>query len=538
MSDTLASTYAIDFGTSNTVIARWNPATQQAETVKLPTLSQVLPNNPPVIPSLVYVEDARSPKILLGQTVRDRGLDIAQDSRFFRNFKRGIGSGMTGFLPELDGCPVTLEQVGQWYLHHLIRQLQDQDPSLRSLTVTVPVDSFESYRHWLGQVCQTVDLEQVRLLDEPTAAALGYGLGDRSTMLVIDAGGGTLDLAVVKLETPQTGDRKPLGFLLKWGSKNLAETSSQRPQLARVLAKSGQNLGGADIDDWLAAHFAETQGLPISSLTLRLVERLKIQLSSQEQASEVYFNDETLESYELNLDRDRFRQILEQHHFFERLDDALNQVLRQARRQGLEPGDIDAVLLVGGTARIPALRDWVIDQFSAEKVQSDRPFEAIAHGALQLSQGLEVKDFLYHSYGIRYWDRRANAHGWHPLISQGQPYPMPVPVELLLGASQDNQPSIELVIGELGNETSRTEVFFDGDRLVTRQTSGNQPMVQALNDTEQARRLANLDPPGYPGSDRIRLLFQVDGDRQLRVTVEDLLTNKILINNRAVVQLS
>jgi hypothetical protein len=115
---------------------------------------------------------------------------------------------------------------------------------------------------------------------------------------------------------------------------------------------------------------------------------------------------------------------------------------------------------------------------------------------------------------------------------------MPVPVELLLGASQDNQPSIELVIGELGNETSRTEVFFDGDRLVTRQTSGNQPMVQALNDTEQARRLANLDPPGYPGSDRIRLLFQVDGDRQLRVTVEDLLTNKILINNRAVVQLS
>ncbi|TVQ19028.1 MAG: Hsp70 family protein [Leptolyngbya sp. DLM2.Bin15] len=537
MSDTLASTYAIDFGTSNTVIARWNPATQQAETVKLPALSQVLPNNPPVIPSLVYVDDARLPQILLGQTVRDRGLDIAQDSRFFRNFKRGIGAG-TGFLPELDGCPVTLEQVGQWYLQHLIRQLQTQDPSLRSLTVTVPVDSFESYRHWLGQVCQTVDLEQVRLLDEPTAAALGYGLGDRSTMLVIDAGGGTLDLAVVKLETPQTGDRKPLGFLLKWGSKNLAETSSQRPQLARVLAKSGQNLGGADIDDWLVAHFAETQGLPISSLTLRLAERLKIQLSSQEQASEVYFNDETLESYELHLDRDRFRQILEQHHLFERLDDALNQVLRQARRQGLEPGDIDAVLLVGGTARIPALRDWVIDQFSAEKVQSDRPFEAIAHGALQLSQGLEVKDFLYHSYGIRYWDRRANAHGWHPLISQGQPYPMPVPVELLLGASQDNQPSIELVIGELGNETSRTEVFFDGDRLVTRQTSGDQPMVQALNDTEQARRLANLDPPGYPGSDRIRLLFQVDGDRLLRVTVEDLLTNKILIDNRAVVQLS
>jgi molecular chaperone DnaK (HSP70) len=536
MSETPQSTYAIDFGTSNTVIARWNAATATAETVLLPTLSQQVPDNPPVIPSLLYVAEATQPQLFLGQAVRDRGLDVAQDGRFFRNFKRGIGAGVSGFLPTLDGQVLTFDQVGRWYLQQLITQLQTQDPSLSSLTLTVPVDSFEAYRHWLGEICADLNLEQVRLLDEPTAAALGYGLGDRSTLLVIDAGGGTLDLAVVKLETPQTGDRKPLGFLLKWGSKNLAETSRQRPQLARVLAKAGQNLGGADLDDWLAAHFAETQGLPISSLTLRLAERLKIQLSSQTQATEVYFNDETLDTYELTLDRDRFRQILEQHQFFERLDDSLDQVLRQARRQGLAPDDIEAVLLVGGTARIPALQAWARDRFP-DRVQSDRPFEAIAHGALQLSQGLEVKDFLYHSYGIRYWDRRKQAHSWHPLISQGQPYPMPTPVELVLGASQDNQPSIELVIGELGDEMSRTEVFFDGDRLVTRQVSGDQPMVQALNDTAQARQLATLDPPGYPGSDRIRLQFQVDGDRFLRVTVEDLLTHRTLIDNQVVVQL-
>ncbi len=53
---------------------------------------------------------------------------------------------------------------------------------------TVPVDSFEAYRHWLGQVCNSLQVEQVRMLDEPTAAALGYGLADRETLLVLDFG--------------------------------------------------------------------------------------------------------------------------------------------------------------------------------------------------------------------------------------------------------------------------------------------------------------------------------------------------------------
>jgi molecular chaperone DnaK (HSP70) len=528
--------YAIDFGTSNTVICRWDA--EKAETLTLPGLSQMLVDNPPLIPSLVYVQDAAAASVVIGQQVRDRGLDVKQDPRFFRNVKRGIGVGVQGFLPEIDGCTVTFEQAGQWYLTQLIQELKAIAPEATSLTFTVPVDSFETYRNWLGQVCAELELEQVRLLDEPTAAALGYGVGDRSTVLVIDFGGGTLDLSLVKLEANQTPDRKPLGFLLKWGSKNLAETSSQRPKLARVLAKAGQNLGGADIDDWIAAYFAEKQGIPISALTLRLAERLKIQLSSQSEVTEAYFNDETLDSYELTLDRDRFREILDQHQFFDQLEETLTQVLQQARRQGLEPGDIEAVLLVGGTTRIPAVIDWANERFNSDKIFTDHPFEAIAHGALQLSQGVEVKDFLYHSYGIRYWDRRNNCHGWHPIIPQGQPYPMPAPVELFLGASMDNQPSIELVIGELGTETGGTEVYFDGDRLVTRQVSTGQSVVQALNDSDSARSLAKLDPPGYPGSDRIRLSFWVDGDRTLRVTVDDLLTSRTLVDNQAVVQLS
>ncbi|BAB73221.1 Hsp70 family protein [Anabaena sp. FACHB-709] len=529
---------AIDFGTSNTVIARWNPVTQQPETITLPGLSIQQSLNPPLIPSLVYVEDANQSKILVGQQVRDRGLDLKGDTRFFRSFKRGIGADIQGFLPELDGQIVTFEQVGQWFLTEVIQQLAPLEGGLDSLVLTVPVDSFEAYRYWLGQVCQALPVEQVRMLDEPTAAALGYGLADQEILLVVDFGGGTLDLSLVQLNKSAQTNTKPVGFLLKWGNKSLAEESKQKTKTARVLAKAGQNLGGTDIDNWLVDYFAKTQGLGISPLTTRLAERIKIQLSAQNQASEVYFDDENFESYELELNRDTLESILKEHGFFEQLDDAMANLLQQARRQGIELADINAVLLVGGTVQLPAVQTWVKQYFQPEKIRCEKPFEAIAQGALQLSQGVEIKDFLYHSYGVRYWDRRNQRHSWHSIIKAGQGYPMNQPVELVLGASLENQSSIELILGELGTETGGTEVYFDGDRLITRRLDTGVTSVKPLNDKEGARTIAQLTPPGFPGSDRIKILFQVDEQRFLRITVEDLLTNDTLLENQLVAQLS
>ena len=527
---------AIDFGTSNTVITRWNQATQQAETIKLPGLSSQLGQNPPLIPSLVYVQNAAENRVLVGQAVPDQGFDVKSDPRFFRAFKRGIGSDIQGFLPELDGQMVQFERVGQWFLSELVNSLRQVPLPVDSLILTVPVDSFEAYRHWLGNVCQSLQVEQVRMLDEPTAAALGYGMGQQELLLVVDFGGGTLDLSLVRLDS--SSGNKPLGFILKWGKKNFSETSGQQVKTARVLAKAGQNLGGTDLDNWLLDYFAQTKQIPKTPLTTRLAERLKIELSLQQQASEVYFNDETFESIELELNREQFETILKEHEFFDRLDKSMNQVLQQAMRQGIEVGDIDAVLLVGGTGQIPAVQGWIEQYFEREKIRCDRPFEAIAQGALQLNQGIEIKDFLYHSYGIRYWDRRNKSHNWHKLIPAGQPYPMARPVELFLGASLENQPSIELIIGELGAETGGTEVYFDGDRLVTRSLMSGQTSVQPLNDKDGARSIAQLDPPGNPGSDRIKVFFEVDDRRFLRITVEDIFTNQTLLDNQAVVQLS
>lgn len=525
---------AIDFGTSNTVVARWNSATQQSETLTIPELSVQLGDNPPLIPSLLYVEDAAQGKVLVGQQVRDRGLDISNEPRFFRNFKRGIGASIQGFLPELDGISITFEQVGQWFLQSVSRQLGaiGVNNSTEQIIFTVPVDSFEPYRHWLGQVALSLQAEQVRLLDEPTAAALGYGRADQGILLVIDFGGGTLDFSLVRLDVHQS-QSSPLGFLLKLGKQSLTD-SKQRPRLAQVLAKVGQNLGGADIDDWLVDYFVTTQGLTRTPLTTRLAERLKIQLSHRAQATEAYFNDETFETFELSLDQPGFGMILAEHQFFDVLDESMQQVLQQSRRQGIDAAEIGAVLLVGGTAQIPAVQTWVQQYFDPAKLCCSKPFEAIAQGALQITQGVELKDFLYHSYGIRYWNRRQNCHDWHPLIKAGQAYPMDAPLELVLGASVENQPSIELVVGELGAEASSTEVYFEGDRLVTRSRAGIQ--VQSLN--EKARSIAQLTPLGSPGTDRIKVLFQVDAQRFLRLTVEDLLTGQTLLDNQVVVQLS
>lgn len=529
--------YAIDFGTSNTVITRWNTATEKPETVKLSGLSQQIGDNPPLIPSLVYVEDASRDKIVAGQMVRDRGLDLANNPRFFRSFKRGIGTSIQGFLPELDEKTVTFERVGEWFLGKLIEQLKSEtDTTLDSLVVTVPVDSFETYRSWLSQVCQSWAIEQIRILDEPTAAALGYEAIDRDLLLVVDFGGGTIDLSLVQLDLKNP--QKTQGFILKWGDKFFNKNSGQKAKLARVLAKAGMNLGGSDLDYWLVDYFAQTQALPVTPLTNRLAERLKIQLSSKNEATEVYFNDETFESYELSLDRDRFEEILKQQQFFEKLDDLISQVFQQARQNGVEKTDIDSVLLVGGSVQIPAVRDWIKQYFDESKIYCDRPFEAIALGALKLAQGFELKDFLYHSYGIRYWNKRNNAHSWHPIIKAGQPYPMTNPVEITLGASVEEQPSIELIIGELGVETKGTEVYFDGDRLITRALEKGIPNVQPLNDKDGARTIAQLNPLGYPGSDRINLQFWVDEQRFLRLNVEDLLTQERLLSDRIVAQLS
>ena len=528
---TVVNTYGIDFGTSNTVITRWNEALKQSAIVEIADFCQQIADLPPLIPSLVYVSDA-STEILIGQQVRDRGLDLKNDPRFFAAFKRGIGADIQGFLPQLDGKTFSFEEIGKLFLQNIITKLKAQENNINSLVLTVPVDSFEVYRLWLSNICRSLDIEQIRLIDEPTAAALGYGVESEKILLVIDFGGGTIDLSLIQVEKNILDNQ---GFILKWGQKILGENKAQKAKTVRVIAKVGQNLGGTDIDNWLVDYFVEEQNLPKTSLTTRLVERLKIQLSNSTEATEAYFDDENLQSYELNLNRELLTQILKTRKFFSQLDELMNKIAQKARRNGVEITNIDEVLLVGGSVQIPQVQTWIKNYFPAAKIKCDRPLTAVAEGALAVAKEIEIKDFLYHSYGIRYWNKREKRHSWHPLINSGQPYPMAQSVNITLGASVENQPKIELIIGELSSDVA-TEVYFDGDRLVTRNLQSDRTQVKPLNDREGSK-IAVLDPPGNPGSDRIQLRFQIDERCFLRVTVEDLLTEDILIDSQIVAQL-
>ena len=479
---------------------------------------------------MLYLQDASQNEVLIGQEVVNSGLNTRNDVRFFRNFKRGVGSEIQGFLPKIDNVDINFEAIGKLYLTKIIEQLQlESSEPIDSLVLTVPVDSFEIYRLWLTEIFRSLEIEQIQIIDEPTAAALGYGLTNQKKLLIIDIGGGTADFSLVELEANLNNYQ---GVILKWGQKILGDNQAQKNRTAKVIAKVGKNLGGADIDNWLVNYFVDQQNLTPSSLLARLVERLKIKLSTQDEATEVYFNDETLESIQLSINQENFAKVLRYYELFPQLDELMTKMLQSARRNGVEITSIDNVVLVGGTVKIPQIRDWVSGYFPKEKIKCDRPLTAVAEGALQILNGLEVKDFIHHSYGVRYWDRKNKRHNWHPLIKNGQPYPMSQPVTLTLGASVKNQPCIELIIGEIGSEDVVTEVYFENNQLKTRSLNSEQNLVKPLNDSDEARTMATLDPPGKPGSDRIELQFQVDSKCRLRVSVTDLLTDNKLLDSQ------
>ncbi|WAS05064.1 Hsp70 family protein [Gloeomargaritales cyanobacterium VI4D9] len=504
--------YAIDFGSSNTVIARRSPATGQPETVALAGLSQA----DGLIPTLACWAHAEQRELYCGQEVREYVQKKSPQTPIFHHFKRQLLQLQT---PE----DSQIKQVGEWFLQRLLRGIAQQNYSLDTLVLTAPVDAFESYRQWLASVAQAWPFHEIRLLDEPTAAAIGYGVAASEIVLVMDFGGGTLDLALVQLQRP--GTKTHLGWILRSGTRQF--TGAQPTRQAQILAKVGLNLGGADIDQWIFTYLLKKQGCTSEErvpLTLQIAEALKIQLSTQPQANQLYFNPHDHCTQNWFLERTELDQILRDYGFFTQLDGAMQNLLNQAQVQGYRPQDVDAVLLIGGTSQMPAIHQWLQGYFPREKIQQNRSLTAVAYGALGVNLAVKIEDFLYHSYGLRYWDKRRQAHHWHELIPAGHPYPSPEPVELVLGASQPEQTALELVLGELSYPTGQGAVYFHNGRLVLRPQPLTTPQVQMLKE----RLLLPLDPPGQPGQDRLHLAFTVNRQRQLCLTARDLLTGQVI----------
>jgi molecular chaperone DnaK (HSP70) len=539
------SKVAIDFGTTNTVVAVCREEICTPETLALPELSAPSPNStvPPLIPSLVYVQNGVSGRVMVGQAVRAAGYDKQNDERLFTSFKRGIAAESRAILRKVDGMPWGDVEAGEAFLRTILAAIvQSEGEAPEEVILAVPIQSFENYLKWLRtEVVRALwPGRRLRIVDESTAAALGYDIRKPGELvLVFDFGGGTLDVSVVRM--PSIGEHGSIVFDVD--RSDITSTLGSDPA-ARVLAKAGRVLGGDDIDHWLIEEFITRNSLKRSQIgpiyvELKIAaEAAKIKLSSHETAEVSAFHPKHNRTYKATFSRTQLEDILDRHEFYTGAQRTVDKALRSARTRGILPEDIGAVLMIGGTSLIPSVGRIMRMFFGSERVFMHKPFEAVAHGALTLAAGTGLDDFLYHSYGIRHLSSIFRQHEYEEIIPAGTRYPLQEPIELILSATRDGQDAIELVIGEVEEDTTGvTEVVF-GDRIilmVEEQTEVRR--IIALNAEGDARTLASLIPPGRAGEDRVRVRFNVDDNRTLRVTVIDLLTDQVLLYDIPVVEL-
>lgn len=522
-----AAALAIDFGTSNTVVCCWDPLQESARTLTFPGLSRPAQAHS-VIPSLVFVKG--SDQLLVGETVRSGRWGAVDPQRLFQGFKREL---VADFVPPprlLDGQRYDAETVARAFLQAVMEALPKEHLRPERVVFTAPVGSFERYLSWIRGVAGACGWDPIQIVDEATAAALGYAVAQPgAVVLVVDFGGGTLDLSLVRTLAPQPGD----------------------PTLkAEVIAKSDAYVGGLDIDTWIAEYLLEQLGLTraqIGSLgwlnLLEGAEQLKITLSSQSEAVGSWFDDDTLIAHELRLDRQMLEEILESHQMLDQIRHCLDEILLTAQAKGFSKAQIEQVLLVGGSSQLPVVQDLIRSYFGKKRVKCERPFDAVALGALQLGRQVKLDDHLHHSYAIRLWDPLQKSYSYYPLFERGCPYPCQRPEPLILQVANDGQTEIRLDVGEVA-QVAQSEVIYDelgrmSSRQLTRQTDFRSlAQAPAPGSAPEPICLAHLTPPGRAGEDRLRIEFAVDGSRRLLATITDLQTQQLLADAQPVATLS
>lgn len=514
----VAGTLAIDLGSTTTVVAYQGGGDTAPVLLDLAPISS---SDPSVVPSLIWLQEASSSQPLIGRQVLEAGLLEQGGAGLHRDFKRRIGAGSTS-APEAEpqGGWLSPEQSGQLLLEQIWQRLPDLLQPQR-LVLTAPIESYRGYRQWLLEATSQLEVPEIALVDEPTAAAIGAGLPPGSRVLVIDVGGGTTDLSLVALEGGE-GKAAPIAQLLRFGGRDLS-ASRQSLRTARVLGKAGLALGGRDLDRWIAADQVGRGGAllgvdPTTPSLLHCCERLKCQLSDVEEALALWNPGPGERPLELRLSRCQLEELLRERQLVALLDDLLEQVLAAARSCGVEAHQIDAVLPVGGSSRLPLIRTWLQERLPQVPLRLERPVEAVALGALRLTPGVTVKDVLQRGVSLRCWDQRSAEHRWHPLFLPGQPWPSEQPLTLRIGCSRPQQTELELVLGEPQAEERSEVVFVNGLPVLRRQSAGT-AAVEAW--AEQPTPIP-LTPAGEPGSDRLELRFAINSRGDLTVEGRDL----------------
>lgn len=525
---------AVDFGTSNTVVAVWEETRQEGVPFHIPDYGRLYQQGEEeisVIPSLMHY--GPSHERWIGNQVLQQNL--YHSSRTFRWMKRYI-SNRSPIRLRLDGREISYFDAGKEFLSSVLLlaaaelNLEDEE-----VAFTVPVEAFEHYENWLTAVAEAAGMARFRIIDEPSAAALGYGIhiqpGD--VYLVFDFGGGTMHAAIVLIEESP-------------------EISSGRR--CRVLGKAGVDIGGMTLDQWL---FQEVLRInerddddqdvrQVSNILLTECERAKERLSFHSRADISVLNPHTGMVLAAEFTEDQFEDLLDQHETFTTIDRTIRRALNGARERGYVEKDIKSVLMVGGSSQIPSVQRTLRRIFGREMVKLNRPLDAVARGAAAFISGVDFYDHIQHDYGIRYINREKGEYDYRLIVHRGTPYPTAEPVaRLAVKASHDGQTQLGIAIYEIGKRRGRSgrsevELVFDpsGAARISPVTVDDEERRSFFWMNEGNPTFLTADPPGKQGEARFEVTFSIDGNKRLLINAKDMQTGRMIYKAYPVVKLT
>jgi molecular chaperone DnaK len=454
----------IDLGTTRSAVA----SVENGET-------KILENSEGerVTPSVVGFDDGER---LVGKPAKNQLLTNEENT--VKSIKRHMGE---DYEVTLDGDDYTPQQISSFILQKLKNDAEDKlGDNVEKAVITVPAHFNDAQRQATKDAGEIAGLEVERILNEPTAAALAYGLDDESekTVLVYDFGGGTFDVTVLEM-----GDG-----------------------IYEVQSTEGDNdLGGDDFDqeivDWVLEKFEEENGIDISDEDEAMqrirenAEEAKKELSSRKQTkiNIPFIHQEDGETYNIDyeLTRSRFEDLVED--LIQRTTEPTETAISDA---GIDKSDIDDVILVGGTTRVPAVREHVQAITGMKPDQSVNPAEAVAQGAAIQAGSIsgEMDDMLLLDVAPLSLGVEVKGGLTETLIEKNTT--IPAEESKTFTTAQDNQSTVTIHV-----------------------VQGEREMAQDNKSLGQFN-LSGL-PPAAAGQPQIEVTFEIDADGILNVSAEE-----------------
>jgi len=468
----MAKAVGIDLGTTNSVVS----VLEAGEPV-------VIPNSEGSRTTPSVVAFSKAGEVLVGEVAKRQA--ITNPDRTFRSVKRHMGT--TWRSEDIDGKQYSPQEISARTLMKLKRDAEAYlGESVTQAVITVPAYFDDAQRTATKEAGQIAGLEVLRIINEPTAAALAYGLdkGDEDeTVLVFDLGGGTFDVSVLEI-----GD-------------GVFEVKSTHGDTV---------LGGDDWDqriiDWLVNQFKSAHGVDLANdrmATQRLkeaAEKAKIELSQVQQTQiNLPFITATPEGplhLDESLTRARFQEMTAD--LIERCRIPFEQAIKDA---GLTKGQIQHVIMVGGSTRMPAVQELVMSLTGKEPNKTVNPDEVVAIGAAVQAGVLkgDVKDVL--------------------LLDV---------TPLSLGIETKGGVMTRLIERNTTIPTKRTEVFTTAEDMqpsVEIHVIQGEREMASFNKTLGKFQLVDL-PPAPRGVPQIEVTFDIDANGIVHVSAKDRATNK------------